>query len=36
MDPVDQLVAATALELGFPLVTSDERLRALPGIETIW
>lgn len=36
MDPADQLVAATALELNLPLVTSDGRLREFPGLETIW
>lgn len=36
MDPADQLIAATALVLDAPLVTSDERLRDLPGLRTIW
>jgi PIN domain nuclease of toxin-antitoxin system len=36
MDPADQLIAATALDLDMPLVTSDERLRSLPGLRTIW
>jgi PIN domain nuclease of toxin-antitoxin system len=34
-DPVDSLVAATAMRMHLPLVTKDERLRAA-GIETIW
>lgn len=36
LDPADQLIAATALELRCPLVTADERLKALPGLETLW
>jgi PIN domain nuclease of toxin-antitoxin system len=35
-DPADQLIAATAIELDIPLVTSDERLRASPAVHTIW
>jgi PIN domain nuclease of toxin-antitoxin system len=35
-DPADQLIAATAIELDIPLVTSDERLRASPAVRTIW
>jgi len=36
MDPADQLIAATALEFRSPLVSTDERLRAIPGLEIIW
>jgi PIN domain nuclease of toxin-antitoxin system len=36
MDPGDQLIAATAMELDVPLVTSDERLHSIPGLKTIW
>ncbi len=36
LDPADQLVAATALELDCPLVTSDERLRSIPGLQVMW
>jgi PIN domain nuclease of toxin-antitoxin system len=36
MDAGDQLIAATAMELNVPLVTSDERLQSLPGLRTIW
>ena len=36
MDPADQLVAATALELGVPLITSDLEIQALPGLDVIW
>ena len=35
-DPMDGLVVATALRLGWPLVTRDEDLRNLAAIETIW
>ena len=36
MDPADQLIAATALEFRSPLFSTDERLRAIPGLEIIW
>jgi len=36
MDPADQLIAATALELDCPLVTADERLHTLPGLRVLW
>lgn len=35
-DPADRLIAATALELGLPLVTRDQRLSELQGLNTIW
>jgi PIN domain nuclease of toxin-antitoxin system len=35
-DPADRLIAATATLLGAALVTGDERLRAVPGLKTIW
>lgn len=35
-DPADRLIAATAVVLGMPLVTGDERLRANPSLRTIW
>lgn len=35
-DPADDLVAATAWTLGAPLATSDARLRAIPGLKTVW
>ena len=36
MDPADQLIAATALVLGVPLITSDVRRRSLPGVRSLW
>ena len=36
MDPADQLVAATAMQLNVPLVTSDDRLQGLPGLQILW
>jgi len=35
-DPADRFIAATALRTGAVLVTRDERLRAYPGVATIW
>jgi PIN domain nuclease of toxin-antitoxin system len=35
-DPADRLIAATAQSFRAPLVTSDERLRVLKEIATIW
>ena len=35
-DPADRLIAATALHGGWPLITADEKLRALPGLHCIW
>ncbi len=34
-DMPDRIIAATALHLGLPLVTRDQRIRSV-GIETIW
>ncbi len=35
-DPADRVIVATALVLGAPLVTKDNRLRRYRHIETIW
>jgi len=35
-DPVDRIIAATALEMKAPLVTKDERLHGLPQLEVVW
>jgi PIN domain nuclease of toxin-antitoxin system len=35
-DPMDCLIAATAVEHGLELVTADERLQSLPGVRTYW
>lgn len=35
-DPADQLIVATAIELGATLVTADENLRASAAVKTIW
>jgi PIN domain nuclease of toxin-antitoxin system len=35
-DPADRLIAATALHGCWPLITADEKLRALPGLHCIW
>jgi len=35
-DPADQIIAATSRVSGMPLVTSDQRLRQLQGVEIIW
>ena len=35
-DPADRLIVASAERLGATLVTKDERLRAYPGLATLW
>jgi PIN domain nuclease of toxin-antitoxin system len=35
-DPADRIIIATALTLGFPLVTRDEKIARYPHIRTIW
>lgn len=35
-DPADRIIAATALELKFPLVTKDEAIRGAKVVKTIW
>jgi len=35
-DPADRIIAATAIVLGAPLVTGDQKLRAFSGVATIW
>ena len=35
-DPADRLIVATALVEFAPLVTADEKLHRLPGLETVW
>ncbi len=35
-DPADRIIIATALNLGFPLVTRDERLARYAHVQTIW
>lgn len=35
-DPADRIIAATALHHRVPLITADEKLRALAELETVW
>ena len=35
-DPADRIIIATALTLGFPLATRDEKIARYPHIRTIW
>ena len=35
-DPADRIIAATALSLGAPLVTKDDKLRNYSHLKTIW
>jgi PIN domain nuclease of toxin-antitoxin system len=35
-DPADRLISATALHCRWPLITADEKLRALPDLHCIW
>ena len=36
VDPFDRLIAGTALRLGAPLLTNDERMRGSGLVRTIW
>lgn len=36
LDPADRIIIATALSLGFPLVTRDEKIARYPHVRTIW
>lgn len=35
-DPADRMIIATALTLGFPLITRDEKIARYPHVRTIW
>lgn len=35
-DPIDQMIGATALAEGIPLVTADEKIRKAKAFATIW
>ena len=35
-DPCDRIIAATALTYQAPLVTVDEKLHEIPGLQCIW
>jgi PIN domain nuclease of toxin-antitoxin system len=35
-DPADRLIVGTALEMGVPLVTKDQRITAWGHVQTIW
>src|SRR2546430_1451268 len=35
-DPADRIIAATAIALGFKLVTADARLRRAPQLQAVW
>ncbi len=35
-DPADRIIIATALTLGFPLVTRDEKITRYPHVRTVW
>jgi PIN domain nuclease of toxin-antitoxin system len=35
-DPADRIIIATAMVLGLPLVTKDERMPDYPKVKTIW
>ncbi len=35
-DPIDRLIAATAISHGLPLVTADEHIRRSQTVSTIW
>ncbi len=35
-DPADQLIAATAIELGISVITIDDKMQKSPAVPTIW
>jgi len=35
-DPADRIIVATAIRIGAPVVTKDEKLLKYPHVETIW
>ncbi len=35
-DPADRMIAATAMTMGLPLVTRDDKIRDYPHVQTIW
>lgn len=35
-DPADRLIAATSIHLGFPLITMDESLIKIIGLDVVW
>lgn len=35
-DPADRIIAATSVVEGVPLVSADERIASLPGVEVVW
>jgi PIN domain nuclease of toxin-antitoxin system len=35
-DPADRIIIATALERAAPIVTSDERIRSYPHVQSVW
>ncbi len=35
-DPADRIIIATAMNIGAPIVTKDEKLRGYPHVKTLW
>ena len=35
-DPADRIIIATAISLGVPLVTKDEKILKYPHVQTVW
>jgi PIN domain nuclease of toxin-antitoxin system len=35
-DPADRIIAATAMTMGLPLVTRDDKIRNYQHLKTIW
>ncbi|MBI2327090.1 type II toxin-antitoxin system VapC family toxin [Candidatus Curtissbacteria bacterium] len=35
-DPADRIIAATAVEMGATLITSDQRIRKYPHVQSVW
>lgn len=35
-DPADRIITATAMTMGLPLITKDDKIIAYPHVQTIW
>lgn len=35
-DPADRIIISTAINLGYPLISADQKIRRYPKVKTIW